>query len=126
MTKPFVSYFKDKNETWTQEKCYITENLNTDRDPSLSVAQARVRPGETTIWHRLRDTTERYVILSGTGAVEVGETMSADIGPGDVVFIPPGMKQRITNTGDEPLVFYALCTPRFLPENYESLGEPES
>jgi mannose-6-phosphate isomerase-like protein (cupin superfamily) len=26
--------------------------------------------------------------------------------------------QRVTNTGEEDLVFLAICTPRFRPENY--------
>ena len=56
----------------TAERCWIAELSNSEHDPSLSIAQARVPPGVTTRWHRLRDIDERYVILEGTGVVEIG------------------------------------------------------
>jgi len=40
------------------------------------------------------------------------------VGANDVVLIPPGTRQRITNMGDGDLVFLALCTPRFRVEAY--------
>ena len=43
------------------------------------------------------------------------------VGPGDVVVIPAGVPQQITNVGDADLVFYCVCTPRFRPDGYESL-----
>jgi mannose-6-phosphate isomerase-like protein (cupin superfamily) len=39
---------------------------------------------------------------------------------GDVVRIPAGVPQRITNTTDGDLVFFAVCTPRFVPSAYRS------
>jgi len=105
----------------TGEGCYIVELSNSDSDPELSIARARVPPGVTTRWHRLRETAERYVVVSGVGRVEVGELPPRDVGPGDVVLIPPGCRQRITATGDSDLVFLAICTPRFRPEAYEDI-----
>ena len=60
-----------------------------------------------------------------------GDTVLVDTGayvellplPGDVVLIPSGVRQRVTNIGDEDLVFLCVCTPRFFPECYEALGE---
>ena len=72
-------------------------------------------------WHRLRGTVERYVILEGRGRVEAGDLPAADVGPGDVVVIPPMCRQRIANDGDGDLVFLAICSPRFVPACYESL-----
>ena len=105
------------DEYLTPEGCYILELSNSAVDEALSIAQARVEPGITTRLHRLAGTAERYVILRGRGTVEVGE-MSADVAPNDVVLIPPDVDQRITNTGDDDLVFLALCTPRYRDENY--------
>ncbi len=104
------------------EGCFILELSNVADDPQLSIARARVPPGVTTRWHRLRNTTERYVILEGTGRAEVGGLAAQPVGPGDVVFIPASVRQRIANTGATDLVFLALCTPRFRPEAYEELG----
>jgi mannose-6-phosphate isomerase-like protein (cupin superfamily) len=59
--------------------------------------------------------------MLGTGMVTVGEMAPEKVGPGDVVIIPAGTAQQISNTGDTDLVFYCICTPRFSPESYESL-----
>jgi mannose-6-phosphate isomerase-like protein (cupin superfamily) len=104
-----------------REGCRILELANSDADPALSIARARVPAGTTTRWHRLRGTSERYLILSGQGLVEVGALPPRPVGPGTVVQIPPLCRQRITATGTEELVFLALCTPRFRPECYEDL-----
>ena len=108
-------------EFYTDERCHIIELSNTPDDPDVSIARARVEPGVTTRWHRLADTTERYVMIEGRGRVEIGDLAPQDVGPGDVVIIPPGVRQRIANIGTGDLVFLAICTPRFRPENYEDI-----
>ena len=105
----------------TDERCAILEFSNSHEDPELSIARARVAPGVTTAWHALDGVAERYVIQSGEGRVEVGELEPQVVGPGDVVRIPPGVSQRIGNTGEEDLIFLAICTPRFRPECYRDL-----
>ena len=112
----------DTAEFYIDERCHIAEWSNTPDDPELSIARARVAPGVTTRWHRLRGTVERYVILEGRGRVEVGQLPAHDVGPGDVVIIPAGCRQRIANTGAQDLLFLALCTPRFDAGVYEDLG----
>jgi mannose-6-phosphate isomerase-like protein (cupin superfamily) len=112
------------NEYWFREGCWITEWANEADSGDLSIARARVAPGATTRWHALTDITERYVILGGTGRAEIG-ARGIDVAPGDVVVIEPGEPQRIANTGEEDLVFLAVCTPRFRPEAYCET-EPEN
>jgi mannose-6-phosphate isomerase-like protein (cupin superfamily) len=51
----------------------------------------------------------------------VGELAPTEIGPGDVVLIPPGTPQKITNIGDSDLIFLAICTPRFTQSVYEDI-----
>jgi mannose-6-phosphate isomerase-like protein (cupin superfamily) len=108
-------------EYFFAEGCFITEWWNSTADPAVSVARARVEPGVTTRWHRLRDATERYLILEGRGRVEVGDGPPEEVGPGAGVLIPPGVRQRITNLGDADLIFLAICTPRFTLAGYEDL-----
>ncbi len=108
-------------EFYTPEGCFIIELSNIAYDPDASIAEARVPPGKTTRWHRVIDTTERYVLLAGEGEVEVGTLPCERVGPGDVVLIPPGVRQRITNVGREDLVFLAICTPRFEQAAYEDM-----
>ena len=121
--KKGIKYLNLDTEYFTPEKCFITEVSNSKDDPGLSIARARVEPGVTTRWHRLRNTAERYCIVSGIGRVEVGDMKPADLNPGDVVLIPPFVRQRITNTGTVDLVFLAICTPRFSEAVYENLEE---
>ena len=108
-------------ESFFAEGCFITEWWNSTADPEVSVARARVEPGVTTRWHRLRGVTERYLILEGRGRVEVGDLPPEDVEPGAVVLIPPGTRQRITNTGEADLIFLAVCTPRFTLAGYEDV-----
>ncbi len=121
--KEQIKRHKPDDELYIQEGCFITELSNSKDDPNLSVARARVPPGVTTRWHRLHGTAERYVVLSGTGVVEVGELLPQEVRPGDVVLIPSRSRQRISNTGGEDLTFLAICTPRFVAEVYEDLTD---
>ncbi len=84
---------------------------NTNQDSAVSIAHARVLAGQQTAWHWLTDTYERYVILSGQGLVEVGDAAAVAVNAGDVVLIPPGTKQRITNTAESDLELMAICSP---------------
>lgn len=106
-------------EVFIDEGCHILELANDENDPAMSIARARVEPGVTTAWHRVRGTVERYVILDGSGRMEVGDLPPQEVQAGDVVLIPPSVRQRIANTGAGDPVFLAICTPRFRPENYE-------
>ena len=108
-------------EFYTPEGCFINELSNIDADPEASIARVRVPPGVTTKWHRVIGITERYVILSGAGRVEVGNLPPQIVAPSDVALIPPGCRQRIANLGEEDLIFLAVCTPRFRPEAYEDI-----
>ena len=113
----------DRHEYYFEEGCFITELHNSTDDAAVSVARARVRPGETTRWHRLPGICERYLIVEGSGLVELGEAAPRMVGPGETVVIAPGLRQRITNNGKTDLIFLAVCTPRFVPEAYEDGDE---
>jgi mannose-6-phosphate isomerase-like protein (cupin superfamily) len=113
---------RGKDEFFIEEGCFILEMWNTSEDGEASIARARVSPGVTTVRHRLKDTVERYVIMEGTGLVEVGDLPPAEVGAGDVVIIPSNTSQRITNTGESDLIFLCICTPRFVPEKYETIA----
>ena len=113
-----IKIFDPAKEYFFAEGCFITELSNSADDPQVSIARARLEPGKTTRWHYLRDTAERYVLQDGSGLVEVGELPARQVSAGDVVVIPPGVRQRIYNTGACDLVFLAICSPRFREECY--------
>ena len=116
-----IQKFNPTAEFYTDERCFITELINEASSPELSVARARVEPGVTTAWHKLTATDERYLIISGTGRMELEGAEPENVSAGDTVSIPAGVPQRITNTGPDDLIFFAVCTPRFNPENYIGL-----
>lgn len=119
--KPEVRHPDENDEYFFEEGCYILELSNLASDPAVSIARARVPGAGETRLHKLIDTTERYIILSGTGEATVGE-LAVQVGPGDVVLIPAGMNQKIRNLTDDELIFLAICSPRFVPECYVDLG----
>lgn len=71
------------SEFYTPERCFILESWNTPEDEGLSIARARVQPGVTTALHALRATVERYLILSGSGIVEVDTLPPTTVTAGD-------------------------------------------
>lgn len=116
----------EEDEFPSSENVYILESWNTDADPGLSIARARLTPGESTEPHRLEGTTERYLIVEGSGRVTIGSLPPTEVRPGDVVYVPPGASQQIANTGDGDLVFYCLCTPAFDGADYRRTGPPRA
>ena len=118
-----ITFVTPGDEYFFEEGCHILELSNSPDDPAVSIARTRVEPGVTTRLHRLDGTTERYVMLEGRGAVRVGDLPPRGVGPGDVVIIPQGCPQQITNTGSADLVFLAVCTPRFRREAYHDIDQ---
>ncbi len=119
--KPAINKCDLSQEYYFDEGCFITELSNTINDSEVSIARARVEPGVTTKWHYLRGVAERYVILEGVGKVEVGDLDAQEVRAGDVVIIPAGVRQRVSNIGDGSLLFLAICSPRFEKSVYVSM-----
>jgi mannose-6-phosphate isomerase-like protein (cupin superfamily) len=111
----------EDDEFASRENVRILESWNTETDRELSIARARLGPGDATESHYLEGITERYLVIQGTGMVRVGSLRPSEVGPGDVVFIPAGVMQQITNTGSDDLVFYCICTPAFQEDRYAGI-----
>ena len=109
------------NPYLTPEHCYIAENYS---DKDVSIAVATVKPGITTKAHHLKGIQEIYIITSGEGKVVFTGSDPTIVNVGDVIVIPIGASQKITNTGKTDLVFYCVCTPRFTEACYFD-DEPE-
>ena len=108
----------------TDERCYILEIANDDND-NMSISRARVEPGIITQWHKLNNTDERYIIVSGSGLMEIQGHEPTEVSYGDVVRIPANIPQRISNIGNIDLIFYCVCTPRFQKGCYEPIQKSE-
>lgn len=116
-----IERFDHAVEFTTPELCWILESWNDASDPAVSIARARVEPGVTTKLHRVRGVIERYLIVSGSGLATIGNLKPERVCPGDIVVIPEGMSQQISNDGVTDLIFYCICSPRFTEDCYEAL-----
>ena len=110
----------DTTEFWTGERCYITELLNNDKSPEVSLAVARIEPGVHTQLHSLTGIEEVYVVRSGRGVIEI-DGVEQELAAGDQAIVPASAAQRVRNTGSDDLFCYCLCRPRFRPECYVDL-----
>lgn len=107
-------------ETWTEERCWITELLNEPGIPEVSIARCRVEPGVTTALHTLT-VREWYVIESGVGRMRLGDDEEYRVQAGDTVAIPAGCPQQVANIGPDDLLFLCVCVPRFTSASYTAL-----
>ena len=122
--KPKIVKANSLKEAPTAERCLTAENYSSE---DVSVAQARVKPRITTLAHHLVGVNEIYLITSGKGQVDVGDLKPTKVTKGDLIVIPAGASQRISNIGKTDLVFYCICTPKFTAECYrdeEAKSEP--
>ncbi len=83
-----------------------------------SIAHAIVKPGNASLSHRIKTSSEIYYILKGSGRMYVDEE-SEDVGPSDTIYVPPDAIQYIENTGDTDLVFLCIVYPSWRAEDEE-------
>ena len=113
-----------KNKFYIEERCFIIDSSDPS-DPLMSITIARVEPGVTTAFHYLEGIDERHLAISGKGVMEVGDLKPQEIRSGDIVYIPAGVRQRVSNTGSEDLLFYCICTPPFDEKRYHNWNAEE-
>jgi mannose-6-phosphate isomerase-like protein (cupin superfamily) len=77
-----------------------------------SLAEAWLEPGQATQRHYHARTEELYVLLDGTGEMEVDGDRRA-VGPGDAILIPPGAWHQIRASEGAPLRFLCCCAPPY-------------
>ena len=109
----FVKRSAECEEITANDGCRLRELLHPDRDGSglpYSLAVARVEPGQATHPHLLREETEVYYIVRGSGRMHIGE-QTEELQAGDAVVIPAGARQWIECTGRDTLEFVALVDP---------------
>ena len=76
-----------------------------------SLAEAELAPGQATERHYHARSEELYVVLAGSGEMEL-DGQRRHVAPGDAVLIPPGARHQIRADGD-PLRFLCCCAPPY-------------
>ena len=97
-------------------EAFVTKDGSTIRElhhtEVQSLAEATLEPGQATQRHYHAVTEEIYVVVKGSGALEVdGETQT--VRPGDAVLIPPGAWHELENTGTSELRILCCCVPPY-------------
>ncbi|MCO6477791.1 MAG: cupin domain-containing protein [Phaeodactylibacter sp.] len=81
-----------------------------------SLAYATLEPGQASLPHILRSSTELYIIQKGRGRAFIGREVAEAL-PGDVLFIPVGARQYIENIGEGRLEFWCVVSPPWKKED---------
>jgi mannose-6-phosphate isomerase-like protein (cupin superfamily) len=81
-----------------------------------SLAEATVGPGQATRSHYHGVTEEIYVILEGSGEVEVDGDRTP-VGPGDAVLIPPRAWHQIQAGPESEIRFLCCSAPAYRDED---------
>ena len=76
-------------------------------DLALNVLEVLFEPGARTDWHTHPDGQALYVV-SGSGRVQTQDGEAVRIGPGDVVYSPPGEVHWHGAGTDGPMVHFSL------------------
>lgn len=101
------------------DRSILCELLHPDKVPEAaglgcSIAHAVVPRGESTLPHVLERSVELYYILEGDGEMHIGEER-AHVRQGQIIYIPPNVRQFIRNTGTGDLVFLCIVSPKWQP-----------
>ncbi len=114
-------YFTSEDKTYL---CELLHPAGEKVDLPYSIAHAIVKPGNESLPHRLKTSSEVYFILEGEGDVHIGEE-HALVGPGRAILIPPGSWQHIRNIGTVDLKFLCIVHPMWHAED-EEVGVAEN
>lgn len=81
-----------------------------------SLAEATLAPGTATRRHHHARTEEIYVVVAGSGLMEVdGETRA--VSEGDAILIPPGAWHQIRADDEVELRILCCCAPQYSDED---------
>ncbi|MBU1121764.1 MAG: cupin domain-containing protein [Candidatus Omnitrophota bacterium] len=114
----YIKKFQDCQQFIAGDDSILREYLHPDKEDlkiNYSLAHAIVKRGQVTKPHKLK-TSEVYYILEGKGLMHIdGEAWQ--VGPMDVVYIPPFAVQYIENIGDRDLKFLCIVDPAWKLED---------
>ncbi len=112
----------DRPEFLAGDHTVLRELLHPAKQPlelGYSVAHGTLAPGVRSKWHRLTS-SEVYYIIAGRGRLTVDDSV-VSVEPGSVVYVPPGGKQFLENSGPTAIEFLCLVDPAWRLEDEEVL-----
>lgn len=109
------TYFKALDET------LICEFLHPEKEEeylemNFSIAHAILKPGKSSLPHRMKSSMEIYYILQGKGLMHI-EDETKKVESNQAIYIPPNSTQWIENIDDTDLMFLCLVNPPWKDED---------
>ena len=80
-----------------------------------SLARGTLGPGQRSKWHVL-ESSEVYYFLSGEGRFMIDEEVTS-VEAGTTLYVPPGGRQSLENTGAQDIEFLCLVDPAWKIED---------
>ncbi len=96
----------------TKDGSTIREILHT---PSQSLAEATLRPHQSTERHYHAASEEIYLLLAGGGEMEV-DGSSRSVAAGDAVLIPPGSWHQL-RAAEDGVRLLCMCAPPYADDD---------
>ena len=118
----FLKRLKDCREFTAGDGSILRELLHPEKAAlqiRYSLAHAKVAAGQETKSHKLKS-SEVYYITAGNGLMHIDEE-SFKVKAESAVYIPPGARQHIENTGSCDLKFLCIVDPAWREENEQIL-----
>ncbi|MEO5955348.1 MAG: cupin domain-containing protein [Nitrospiraceae bacterium] len=112
----------DRSEFLAGDHTVLRELLHPAKQPialGYSLVHGTLAPGGRSKRHRLTS-SEVYYIIAGQGILTVDDSAVA-VEAGSTVYVPPGSKQSLENSGPTTIEFLCLVDPAWRPEDEEVL-----
>jgi len=103
------------------DRTCLTELLHPERDNvqlPYSIAHAILPAGAASLPHRLKTSSEVYIIQEGEGLMHIDSEVK-EVRPGQAILIPPGSSQHLRNTGKGDLKFICIVDPFWRADDEE-------
>ena len=84
---------------------------------NFSIAKTILKPGAQVDRHFHQTSDEIYLIIAGSGTMQVDEE-SFQLGAGEVILISPGEKHKVLTDENEKLEFLAITFPPYSPDDF--------
>lgn len=115
-----LTHYDDIEAFVTKEGTIIRELMhpNVHGNSNLSIAEAIVAPGKTTLLRKHHQSEEIYHITAGSGTMQLVGKGHFTVHVGDTICIDPGTEYNIINTSDTTaLKIIAMSSPPFQPND---------
>jgi mannose-6-phosphate isomerase-like protein (cupin superfamily) len=80
-----------------------------------SLAHGKLGPGQRSKWHSL-SSSEVYYFIAGNGRFMVDDQVT-NVEAGTTLYVPPGGKQSLENTGSQDIEFLCVVDPAWKIED---------